>query len=129
MAPRFSSELPDQAFDASPTVTSFTYTLPAIIDEDSSSVLVSISSGFNSSIMTFEGMTTLSFFGLSESAEYTLEYELEDDEGVKVTESQTFSNTFIPDPVEEQELEEESSESEESVGGDKVSKKPNSSKI
>jgi hypothetical protein len=72
MAPCFSSELPDQAFEASPTVTSFTYTLPAIIDEDSSTVLVTITSGFDSTIMTFEEMTTLSFIGLSESAEYTL---------------------------------------------------------
>jgi hypothetical protein len=53
MAPRFSSELPDMAFEASPTVSSFNYTLPAIIDEDSSTVMVTIISGFDSTIMTF----------------------------------------------------------------------------
>jgi hypothetical protein len=73
MAPRFSSELPDQAFEASPTVSSFTYTLPAIIDEDSSTVLITITSGFDSLLMTFEEMT-ISFVGVSESAEYTIQY-------------------------------------------------------
>ena len=70
-----------KAFEASPSVASFNYTLPAIIDEDSSTVLVSITSGFNSSIMTFEGMT-ITFSDLSETAQYQLEYELEDAEGL-----------------------------------------------
>ena len=65
MAPRFSTELEDQTFEASSSEPSFTYTLPMVIDEDSSSVSVTITSGFDSTFMSFEDMNTIRFTNIS----------------------------------------------------------------
>ena len=57
MSPRFSADLKSLVLVASPSNNSFSYALPGIIDEDSSTVSVEVSQGFDSSFMSFEDLT------------------------------------------------------------------------